>query len=124
ECAGTGACDNTLEVKSTCDPTVAWCAAATGQNRLAEKRGCSTTVAPLHSAGSTHQEKPTTWNSGRDTWQTSSGRRARCKALSLAPHSRLACVHPTPLGVPVVPVVNRIIAGRIGSGAIGAAGSP
>ena len=75
------------------------------RQRLAEKRGCSTTVAPAHSTGRMDHEKPTTWHSGRQTCRRSSARSPSCIEPSCAAHSALPCVHSTPLGRAVVPEV-------------------
>ena len=60
EWAGTGCCASTLVVNLTCEVMVARWGTAADQKRLAEKRGCSTTVPPVKNAARKDQEKPTT----------------------------------------------------------------
>ena len=87
----------------------------TAQNRLAEKRGCTTAVAPAHIVASIEYACAFVWNSGRVTRCTSSARRSSCVALIRAPHNAFAWVQSTPFGREVVPEVYCTLKGASGS---------
>src|SRR4051794_10035046 len=69
---GTGWLRSALMQKATVDVHVARFRIATGQNRLAENRGCSNTVPPTHKEGSTEYARALQWKSGRYVRCTSS----------------------------------------------------
>src|SRR3546814_3065562 len=90
-------------VKGTCAETVVRYLSANAQKRLAEKRGCSRAVPPVHRIGRNVHEKPTTWKSGRQSCTTSSGRYPCCWAPRPEAQSTFSCVQSTALARAVVP---------------------
>src|SRR5690606_19523694 len=91
------------------------------QNRLEEKRGCSTSVAPAQKAARAEYDSALVWNSGRTQWWTSEGRSASWVAQVRPAHRALAWVQSTAFGRLVVPEVYWI---PIGSSAESASRGP
>src|SRR6202161_705619 len=93
------------------------CLAMTPQKRLEEYFGCSTMVPPAPSTV-VHIDQlwAFTWKNGRNTRYTPPGCIEILDGPTRAAHSALAWVCTTALGREVVPEVNTMPAGAIGSG--------
>jgi hypothetical protein len=87
----------------------------TSQNLLEENLGCNTTVPPTPRIDHIDHDWAFTWKNGRKMRYTESGSAPMLSGPTRVPHSVLACVCTTAFGRDVVPEVNMIPTGSIGS---------
>ena len=104
-----------MNIVGTPRNAVTCCSAQSCSAVAASKRGSSTIVAPRRSVVFITTVWPNVWNSGRPPNTTSSSRRSNTSMMQTLTCSTSAKCDPTaPLGCPVVPLVNRMVAGSRG----------